>query len=187
MHNVIPRDEEIVLDSKRYIVSKTDTQGYITYANDYFVDICGYSEKELLGQPHNIIRHPDMPRVAFQLMWNTIKDGKNFKALVKNLAKDGRYYWVLTSFETQYDPLTKAITGYTAYRKAAPKKAVKAITPIYERLLEYERLGGMEASAKFLNDYLMEHKTTYNDFVESVAGYKGLTKIFFETMKKLFG
>ncbi|WP_434657588.1 PAS domain S-box protein [Sulfurimonas sp. NW9] len=71
-----PIDEEIQLDPKRYIVSETDEKGKITYANDYFQEVSGYTEEELLGQPHSIVRHPDMPKVVFKLLWETIKQGK---------------------------------------------------------------------------------------------------------------
>ncbi|MGP1527938.1 MAG: PAS domain-containing protein [Campylobacter sp.] len=183
----VPRDEMIVMDSKRYIVSKTDSKGFITYANDYFCEISGYEQRELLGQPHNIVRHPDMPRVCFKLMWDTIKQGKDFKALVKNLAKDGRYYWVFTKFETQYHPQTKEIIGYVAYRKAASEKAIKAIEPVYEKMLEYEKIGGMDASAKFLTDTLSEKKLSYNEYIDKLNNYNAITKIFFDMMKTLFG
>lgn len=181
------RDEMIVMDPKRYIVSKTDSKGFITYANDYFCEISGYTQKELLGQPHNIVRHPDMPKICFKLMWDTIKRGKDFKALVKNFAKDGRYYWVLTKFETQYDPLTKEIIGYVAYRKAAPEKAIKAISPVYQKMVEYEKIGGMEASAKFLTDTLLEKKLTYDEYIDKLSNYNALTKIFFDMMKTFLG
>ncbi|MEA2111286.1 MAG: PAS domain-containing protein [Campylobacterota bacterium] len=87
-----PVNEEIVLDPKQYIVSKTDRKGVIEYGNEYFVEISGYKESELIGTPHNLIRHPDMPKVAFKMMWERILKGENFIAIVKNLAKDGRYY-----------------------------------------------------------------------------------------------
>ena len=85
-----PLDVEIELDSKRYIVSETDETGKITFANDYFMEVSGYSQEELIGKPHSIVRHPDMPKVVFKLLWQTISAGKNINAVVKNLAKDGR-------------------------------------------------------------------------------------------------
>lgn len=181
-----PKDEEIVLNPKRYIVSKTDAKGIIEYGNDYFVEISGYTEAELIGQPHNIIRHPDMPRVAFKLMWDRIKKGHNFTAIVKNLAKDGRYYWVVTDFEPKYDPISNEIISHTAFRKAAPKKAVQAIIPIYAKLREIEDSSGLEASEKYLRALLEDKKTTYDDFIKDVVGYHGVFKLFFVAMKKLF-
>jgi PAS domain S-box-containing protein len=179
-------NKEVKLDKKRYIVSKTDTRGIITYSNDYFSEIAGYTEEELIGQPHSIVRHPDMPKVAFKLMWETIKQNKNFIAVVKNLTKDGSYYWVVTDFESKIDSTTKQIISHTAFRKAAPRKAIAAIEPIYAKLLELEKEGGMEASEKFLHDYLKQNNITYDDFINKIAGNNGLFKLFFQAMKKLF-
>lgn len=179
-------DEGIVLDPKKYIVSKTDTKGVIKYANDYFMEICGYSKDELIGKPHNIIRHPDMPKIVFKLMWDRIQKNQNIIALVKNLAKDGRYYWVMTEFEAKKDKLTNEIVEYTAFRKAAPQKAVKTVIPIYKKLVELEKEGGMEASQEYLVNFLTENNTSYDDFVDKITGNRGMLKIFFNLMKKIF-
>lgn len=179
-------DTEIMLNPTKYIVSKTDPKGVIEYANDYFIEICGYTRDELIGTPHNILRHPDMPRIAFKLMWSRIQNEQNMAALVKNLAKDGRYYWVITEFESKKDKLTNKIISYTAFRKAAPRDAIEKIIPIYKKLLELEETGGMEASGKFLNDYLKNKKMSYDEFIDDLVQNKGLFKIFFNAMKKLF-
>ncbi len=150
-----PIDEEIKLEPKKYIISSTDTKGLITDVNDYFIEISGYSRDELIGKSHNIIRHPDMPKVVFKLMWEQLKAGHDILALVKNLSKDGRYYWIFTTFE----PVKNAngeVTGYTAHRKSAPKHTIETIADIYAKVLEVEKKDGMEASEKFLNDYLKE-------------------------------
>lgn len=181
-----PVDSQIILDSKRYIVSKTDPKGVIEYGNDYFVEISGYTEVELIGQPHSIIRHPDMPKVVFKVMWDRIKKGQNIMAVVKNMAKDGRYYWVVTEFEPKYDPITNEIISHTAFRKAAPKKAIDTMIPIYAKLIEIENKGGLDASEKYLRAFFEDKKTTYDEFIDNVIGNHGLFKIFFKAMKKLF-
>lgn len=186
MPRVEPTNVEITLDPKRYIVSKTDTKGIITYGNDYFIEVVGYSKEELIGQPHNIIRHPDMPRIAFKLMWERISGGKNMIAIVKNLAKDGRHYWVVTDFEPKFDPITKEIISHTAFRKAAPRKAIEAIEPIYKKLLELEKEGGMKASGEFLENFLKEKNTNYDDFINKIVENRGFFKLFFKAMKKIF-
>jgi len=182
----IPINNEIKLNPKRYIVSKTDTDGIIEYGNDYFVEISGYSEAELIGQPHSIIRHPDMPKVVFKLMWDRISKAQNIMAIVKNMAKDGSYYWVVTEFEPKTDPLTNEVVSHTAFRKAAPPKAVETIEPIYKKLLEIEAVSGMEASEKYLVGFLDEKHKSYDEFIDELVGNKGLFKIFFSAMKKLF-
>ncbi len=187
MTRPVPIDEEIILDPKRYIVSKTDPKGVIEYGNDYFVEISGYTETELIGTPHNIIRHPDMPKIVFKMMWDRIKNRQNIMAVVKNLAKDGRYYWVVTEFETKVDPITNEIVGYTAFRKAAPREAIEAIEPLYKKLVEIEKVGGMEASEKYLRGIFEEKRVSYDEYINDIVGNKGIFKAFFKIMKKMFG
>ena len=163
MDKPTPINEEIVLDPKRYIVSETDEQGKITFCNDYFMEISGYSRDELIGQPHSIVRHPDMPKVVFKLLWVMISTGHNINAVVKNLAKDGRYYWVFTSFEIRKDTDTGEIIGYHASRKAVSKHIVEVISELYTKLLEIENQDGVDASQKYLNRFLRE-KEEHIDF-----------------------
>ena len=151
-----PINEEIVLDPKRYIVSETDEKGKITFVNDYFMEVSGYTEEELMGKAHNIVRHPDMPKVVFKLLWETIGQGKNINAVVKNLAKDGRYYWIFTEFESRRDTDTSEIIGYHAARKSISKHVLEIIAGLYGKLLEIEKTEGVEASEKYLIAFLKE-------------------------------
>jgi len=186
MERPIPKDNEIILDPKRYIVSKTDSKGIITYGNDYFVEISGYKEFELIGKPHNIIRHPDMPKIVFKLMWDRIQTGQPMPALVKNMAKDGSYYWVYTEFESRKDKLTNKIVNYTAFRKAAPKSAIEKIEPLYVKLIEIENESGIEGSRNYLLGFLEDKGISYDEYIEQLVANKGLFKMFFNTMKKMF-
>ncbi len=180
-------DEEIILNPKKYILSKTDTKGIIEYGNDYFVEISGYREDELIGQPHNVIRHPDMPKVIFKLLWQRIQSRDNIVAVVKNLSKDGRYYWVMTEFEIKIDKITNEITGYFAYRKAAPRKAIEKIAPLYKKLLDIEKVGGVEGSQKYLAALLEAENKTYDKFIDDITGRNsGMMKLWFMAMKKFF-
>jgi len=181
-----PIDNEIKLSTRRYIVSKTDPKGVIEYGNDYFVEISGYKEAELIGQPHSIIRHPDMPKIVFKMMWDRIQKNQNIMAVVKNLAKDGSYYWVVTEFEAKVDPVTNEPISYTAFRKAAPPKAVEAIAPIYQKLIEIEEKGGMEASEKYLRGFLEEKGVSYDELINELVENKGIFRLFFTAMKKMF-
>lgn len=136
MGRVEPVDEEYLFQG-RVIISETDTRGVITFANRKFCEISGYSADELVGQPHNIIRHPDMPKEAFAKMWETIKSGQIWHGLVKNLRKDGRYYWV----ETEIAPVKDDdgnITGYIAARKPAGRKDIDETEAIYQTMRENE-------------------------------------------------
>lgn len=156
MKRPTPIDTEIVLDPKRYIVSETDPKGKITYCNDYFMEVSGYSDEELIGKPHSIIRHPDMPKVIFKLLWETIPQGKNINVVVKNLAKDGRYYWIFTEFESRRDQDTGEIIGYKAARKSVSRHVIDIIADLYKRLLKVEQEEGVEASEKYLMDFIKE-------------------------------
>ncbi len=151
-----PLDIEIELDPKRYIVSETDAKGKITYCNDYFMEVSGYNEEELIGKAHNIIRHPDMPKVIFKLLWETISAGKNINALVKNLAKDGRYYWIFTEFEIRKDTDTGEIIGYHAARKSISKHVIEIIADLYAELLQIEKDDSIEAAQEYLVNFLKE-------------------------------
>jgi PAS domain S-box-containing protein len=87
-------DEEVIYPSDYMILSTTDLDSIITHVNDDFMTVSGYKEDELINKPHNIVRHPDMPKAAFSDLWDTIKQGKSWMGLVKNRCKNGQYYWV---------------------------------------------------------------------------------------------
>ncbi len=165
-----PVDEAIVLDPKRYLVSETDAEGIITYSNSYFQEISGYSDTELLGKPHNIIRHPDMPKLVFKLLWQTIERGENINAVVKNLAKDGRYYWVFTEFHIKKDADSGMIIGYMASRKAVSKHIVEIIAALYRELLQLEEREGEEAAQRYLDHFLNEKgaEITFATIMENI-------------------
>lgn len=155
------------------IVSKTDTRGIITYANDVFQRVSGYSEKELLGQPHNLIRHPEMPQCVFRLLWQTIAAGKEIFAYVVNQARNGDHYWVLAHVTPTFDANHKII-GYHSNRRVPDRSAVDAIKPIYALLSSVERKhsnpeDGIKAATQVLLDYLGERKIGYDQFVFSLA------------------
>jgi len=158
---------ELRFDENLFIVSKTDLKGRITYANDLFIEVSEYSEDELIDAPHNILRHPDMPRAVFKLLWDTISGGKEIFAYVKNRSKTGKFYWVHAFVTPEFDPKTKAITGYHSVRRSPSQKGVEAVVPLYEKMLQAERGGGMDASIRLLNETLSQHKVSYDDFILS--------------------
>ena len=165
-----PLNVEIQLDPKRYIVSETDATGKITFCNDYFIEVCGYTKEELIGKPHSIVRHPDMPKVVFKLLWATISAGKNINAVVKNLAKDGRFYWIFTEFEIRKDTDTGEIIGYHASRKSISKHVIEVIADLYAELLEIEKNESIEASEKYLINFLKEKgdDLEFKDIMEEI-------------------
>jgi PAS domain S-box-containing protein len=164
-----PTQHEKVLGEDDFIVSKTDLKGVITYGNRIFIQMSGYSELELLDAPHSILRHPDMPRVVFKLLWDTIQAKQEICAYVKNLAKDGSFYWVFANITPSFDPDGNLIGYYSVRRKPRPE-AVQAISPLYRTLLEAERKAGdgqagMKASAAILHQALEQKGVSYAEFV----------------------
>ena len=178
--------QQIQLSSIKPILSRTDLKGNIKYCNKYFTEISGYSEGELLGSSHNIIRHPDMPRVIFKLMWERLKKNEDILAVVKNRSKNGDYYWVTTSFETKYHPFDKRPEGYLALRRAASQDTIKQIEPLYQKLLEIEKTESLEASEEYLFKILREKDKDYDTFIHELTEHKGIIASFFKSMRKMF-
>jgi len=128
--------QEWYFSSDQYILSETDDKGFIIYANDIFCEIAGYKIEELLGQPHNIIRHPDMPRIAFKGLWDDIQ-GKGFwTGIVKNLRKDGGFYWVHATALRKIH--SDGSVTYLSVRRVPDRTAVTACIPLYAELKSQE-------------------------------------------------
>jgi PAS domain S-box-containing protein len=162
-----PINQEIIIPDKEVLISVTDPKGIITEANEVFCEVAGYTQDELIGASHNVIRHPDMPKVMFKIVWDRIMDKENVMAVVKNLAKDGRYYWIVTDFVTKVDA-NRNILNYTAYRRPVSDKVKDAIIPLYKALCAIEDIAGMEASEKFLADYFEKLGLTYDELIEEL-------------------
>lgn len=174
MFRPTPTQNERSFGRDEIIVSKTDTKGRILYANDVFCRVGQYEEHELIGQPHSILRHPDMPRCVFQLLWDTISSGREIFAYVKNLAKSGDYYWVLAHVTPSYDKAGH-IDGYHSNRRCPDPEAIAKIEPVYKLLLEEERRHadrkqGQAAGIALLQKLLAERGQSYDEFVFSLIG-----------------
>ena len=166
-YNRQPINQEVPYPDKHLIVSKTDLKGRITYGNELFIKMSGFEEKELLGAPHNIIRHPDMPRIVFKLLWDTIQAGHEINAYVINMAKSGAYYWVFANVTPSFDK-NNNIIGYFSVRRKPTKEALSIIKPLYQEMLKLEKSGGMDASFKYLQNILNEKGLTYEEFILSI-------------------
>ncbi len=186
IYRPIVRDEEIKFNKKKFIVSKTDLKGNIIFINKNFSEISGYSEAELVGSPHNVVRHPDMPKAVFFLVWKTLLAGRPISGIVKNLCKDGRYYWVIADLEPKTDNNGKVIT-LTAFRRAAPQDVIDTTEELYRTMLAIEKKHGMEKSLSYLEAFLEEHELTYNEFIEELIRPKGIIAVLLNTFKKMFG
>lgn len=168
---ITPTSVEKVMREDDFIVSKTDLKGRITYGNRIFIEFSGYAEKDLLGAQHNIIRHPDMPRAVFKLLWDSIQSKKECNAYVKNMAKDGSFYWVFANVTPNLDS-TGNITGYLSVRRKPKASAVKTATDLYRAMLEAEKRAGardaIAASSKILTDLLAEKGVNYDELVLAI-------------------
>lgn len=171
LRDIVPTDKEIVMREDDFIVSKTDLKGRITYGNKTFIEFSGFEEKEILGIQHNVIRHPDMPRAVFKLLWQSIQDGKEIFAYVKNICKDGSFYWVIANITPSVDASGQVLGYYSVRRKPNPR-AITVISDLYRRMLEEERKAGardaIAASTQLLDKFLGEKDMNYEQFVLSV-------------------
>lgn len=136
VRRVMVLDEEVPFPDGKLIVSSTDPAGVITHANQAFIDMSGYSREELIGEPHCILRHPDMPAVAFKGLWDTLERGDKWQGYVKNLRKDGAYYWV---FATAIPNVRNGkVVGYTSVRRKPSRTRINECIELYARLRAQE-------------------------------------------------
>ena len=168
---ITPTTQEKVMRENDFIVSKTDLKGRITYGNEIFIEFSGYSEAELLGAQHNIIRHPDMPRGVFKFLWDNIAAGQEVFAYVKNMAKDGGFYWVFAHVTPDYDS-SGNIIGYLSVRRAPRRSALAVIEGLYQAMLAAEQQAGprdaCDASLALLAGVLKDKGTGYDELIHAL-------------------
>lgn len=157
-------EKELLLTPRTLITSKTDLKGKITYCNKDFLHYALYKEEELLNKPHNIIRHPDMPRAVFKLLWDYIQNQKEIFAFVKNKNKYGDFYWVFANITPSYDANNKVV-GYYSVRRKPNVKAIKDISDIYSQMLQVEKKDGIEGGIKIVQDLCRSLGKTYNQII----------------------
>ena len=155
------------------IVTKTDPKGRITYANDVFLRVASYTEAEVLGKAHNLVRHPDMPRCVFKYLWDTIASGEEVFAYVLNRAKNGDHYWVFAHVTPTFDQHNR-IVAYHSNRRSPSRAAVSKVRPIYDLLLTEERKHSnpqdqWRASLPVFVNFLKSQKISYEEFVFTLA------------------
>ncbi|MBL4758614.1 MAG: PAS domain-containing protein [Rhizobiales bacterium] len=172
--------ENFLTDTERHfgeddlIVSKTDLKGHIIYANRTFLEISGYTEQEVMGQPHSLIRHPDMPRCIYKLLWDTIQKGEEIFAYVINRCKNGDHYWVYAHISPTTDT-SGQVLGYHSNRRVPSRRILdEAIIPLYQELKTTEqkyqnRKQGLEASQSMVSAFLAERNMAYDEFVMTVG------------------
>lgn len=173
---VTPTGVESPFYDHEIIVSKTDPNGKITYANDIFQRVSGFSLNELMGAPHSIIRHPEMPRAVFHYLWEELQQGREVFSYVVNLCANGNHYWVFAHMTPTWDSNGKII-GYHSTRRTAKRSALPKVKKIYGALLEtehdIERNGSAKSEAirvsrEQLNRYLTKQGVTYDELIWSL-------------------
>lgn len=170
MTAIRPTQREISLSPDEIIVSKTDLKGRILYANSVFCRLAGYGESEVIGQPHSLIRHPDMPRAVFKLLWDTIQDGREIFAYVKNMARNGDHYWVFAHVTPSFDA-AGAVSGFHSNRRIADHAVLRTvIEPLYADMLAAERRerngkDSVRAGSECLTRFIAARKATYDQMV----------------------
>lgn len=163
MKKPTPISKEVPFEADELFFSTTDLRGIIQYGNDVFIRISGYPSETILGAPHNIIRHPDMPKCVFKLFWDTLKDNKPIGAYVKNMAADGRYYWVFAFAFPVND-------GYLSIRFKPTSKVFDRVQEIYHRVLQHEKETSMDDAEPVLMDLVRkEGFRDYEDFMVQAA------------------
>ena len=163
---------ELVMREDDFIVSKTNPKGKITYCNKIFIEFSEFTEIELLGQPHNIIRHPDMPRAVYRLMWKTLQEGNEFNGIVKNRTKTGKFYWTYANATPSYD-IHDEVVGYYSVRRAPQRDTVKIMDSLYRDMINAESqhsnaTESMDASFAILMDAIKTSGKEYNEYIISL-------------------
>ena len=163
---------ERTFSDDEFIITMTDAKGIITYCNNTCLSIAGYTEDEIIGKPHNILRHPDMPRCIFKFLWDTIQTGDELLAYVINKCKNGDHYWVFAHVTATYDD-SGQIIGYLSSRRSPTKEALEAIKPVYAQLKAEEEKhsntkDGMQAGLDMFLGTLKDKDISYGEFVMSL-------------------
>ncbi|SFV60473.1 Methyl-accepting chemotaxis protein [hydrothermal vent metagenome] len=158
---VTPTDVEQEIRKIDIIVSKGDKDGNITYANPIFFKLSGYSQSELLEKSHSKIRHPDMPKIIFKHFWEELNKGLDVFAFVKNLSKDGSFYWVYAHVRVAKNP-NGSFRNYVSTRKTMNPNARLIIEDLYKNLLDREAKG--EDASVFLEEFIQSQGQTSQTF-----------------------
>lgn len=161
-----PLDKEKHVDNTKSIMCKTDIDGYIEYANEYFVELSGYNEGGIMGESIEIISHPDMPKVIAKSIWREIKKKKKVNAIVKYLSKSGHFYWLQVKFDFKVSEATREILNVYLYATPPSRSGILEINKFYKKLSKIENEAGLEIAENYFNGYLENSDLTYGNFID---------------------
>lgn len=159
---------EIKCARQQVIVSRTDTEGNIVYCNPTFLEVNNFKSSEIIHQPHSIVRHPDMPKTIFRVIWSIIEQGMPIQAVIKNQTNQGEYYWTLITIKPQKDRDNKVIS-YVSYGKQAPDAVIKKIEALYHILSEIEHELDVESALEYLESHLQEEGMNYAQYMKHLT------------------
>lgn len=172
MNGLIGDGQEVMVNQEEFMVTKTDLKGNLIYANRAFMQISGYPEYELLGKPHSIIRHPDMPHGIFRLLWETIESGRECFLYLKNLTRNGDFYWVFSNVSVDRDDKGSP-KAYFSVRRRPSREGVEAIKPLYQEMRRIEQSAGSGdaagASLRWLMHYVESKGHSYESFIHTLG------------------
>ncbi len=163
INTVTPSDRELEWDKSKVLNCKTDSKGTILYANEAFIDVCGYDDYELMNKSISLIRHPDMPKIIFKLLWQNLNNGVNSNMIMKNMSKTGRFFWVLNNIECAKD--SNDNYTYTGRQKSISHEVILKIEPLYKKLLQIEAANGIQSSENYLTGFLEEKNKSLLEFM----------------------
>lgn len=163
VYRPLPLDIAIKVSPRALYISKTDIHGNIVYVNQNMQKLSAYLEDELLGLPHNILRHPNMPRVIFYKLWSELEKGNEVTLLIKNLAKTGEFYWLKHKFQVIENDLN---AKYSSRGEMASSQAIEQLETLYKKLLKIEKRENMAASLFYLENYLQERNLSFSEYME---------------------
>jgi hypothetical protein len=176
--NFIPIDREIRLDPNRAMLCKFNTNGLIEYVNDYYVEISGFEVHEVVGNGIETLKHSELPLTIFNHVMEHVKEGKNINVIIKDQARDGRYYWFFTDFEFKKDNDNNLIS-FVSSRKAAPRPVLSEIENFYQKLLKIEQHSGAKVAKTYFDGFNEENGMTFNDYNRSlILNYGNIAKPF---------
>ena len=178
--HLFSKEVKLLKDAKT--ITRTDTKGNILYFNHTFSNISGYTREELMRVPHSILRHPDMPKTIFYLIWKSLLAGHDTNAIIKNMTKEGNYYWQKTKFHVQKDNQNRTIS-FLSEGTQTQKEEIKKIEPLYKELLEIEQYDTDNAIRFFLDFLNANNIATYNDYILRIENNNKKSSFFSSWLK----
>ena len=180
VYRPLPLDIALKVSPRALYISKTDTHGNIVCMNQNMQKLSTYLEDELLGLPHNILRHPDMPRVIFYTLWSELEKGNEVTLLIKSLAKTGEFYWLKHRFQLIENDFN---AKYSSRGEMASSKAIEQIEILYKKLLKIEKRENITASLFYLENYLQERNLSFIEYMEKKLTPQPIIESFFKKIK----